>query len=156
MSARPSIPALSLVSSNLLQDSIDKHRVHSDHGVYMLAEIFMLDDILETWKYGHVPSHNYFSSLCFHNPILHYVVQDQFQAQSTPRTAFHQEGEDDDTHAYDHVWCMGWRGRRPARVSKSRRRPEANSVRVPEVEAQSNKSSSLPRPPGSVFLKLVT
>ena len=74
MSARPSIPALSLVSSNLLQDSIDIHRVHSDHGVYMLAKIFMRDDTLETWKHGHVPSHNYFSSLCLRNPILLYVV----------------------------------------------------------------------------------
>jgi len=51
--------------------------------------------MLETWKYGHVPSYNYFSSLCLRNPVLLYVVQDQFQAQSTPRTAFHQEGEDD-------------------------------------------------------------
>ena len=51
---------------------------------------------------------------------------------------------------------MVWRGRRPARVSKSRRRPEANLVRLPEVEAQSNSSSSLPRPPGLVCLKLVT
>ena len=38
----------------------------------------------------------------------------------------------------------------------SRRRPEANSVRVPEVEAQSNSSSSLPRSLGPVCLKLVT
>ena len=62
----------------------------------MLAEIFMRDDMLETWKHGHVPSHTYFSSLCLHNPILFYVVQDQFQAQSTPRTTFRQEGEDDE------------------------------------------------------------
>ena len=39
---------------------------------------------------------------------------------------------------------------------KSRKRPEANSVRVPEVKAQSNSSSSLPRSPGPVCLKLVT
>ena len=51
---------------------------------------------------------------------------------------------------------MVWRGRRPARVSKSRRRSKANSVRIPEMEAQSNSSSSLPRPPGPVCLKLVT
>ena len=50
----------------------------------------------------------------------------------------------------------GIEGRRLARVSKSRRRPEANSVRVPEVEAQSNSSSSLPWPPEPVYLKLVT
>ena len=61
-----------------------------------------------------------------------------------------------DTHAYDYVWHMGWRGRRPARVSKARRRPEAISVRVPEVEAQSNSSSSLSRNLGPVCLKLVT
>ena len=51
---------------------------------------------------------------------------------------------------------MIWRERRPARVSKLRRRPEANLVRVPEVEAQSNSSSSLPQNPGPVCLKLVT
>ena len=51
---------------------------------------------------------------------------------------------------------MVWRGRRPAMVFKSRRRSEANSVRIPEVEAQSNSSSSLPRPLGPVCLKLVT
>ena len=79
MSARPSIPALSLVSSNLLQDSVDIHRVHSDYGVYMLAKIFMRDDMLETWKHGHVPSQNYFSFLCPRNPVLLYVVQGQFK-----------------------------------------------------------------------------
>ena len=68
MSARSSIPALSLVSSNLLQDSVDIHRVHSDQGVYMR------DDTLETWKHGHIPSHNYFSSLCLRNPVLLCVV----------------------------------------------------------------------------------
>ena len=41
-------------------------------------------------------------------------------------------------------------------MSKSRRRSEANSVRVPEVEAQSNSSLSLSRPSGPVCLKLVT
>ena len=41
-------------------------------------------------------------------------------------------------------------------MSKSRRRLEANSVRVLEVEAQSNSSSNLPRHPGPVCLKVVT
>ena len=41
-------------------------------------------------------------------------------------------------------------------MSKSRRRSKANSVRIPKVEAQSNLSSSLPRPSGPVYLKLVT
>ena len=106
MSARSSIPALSLDSSNLLQDSVDIHCVHSDHGVYMLAEIFMRDDMLETWKHGHVPSHNYFSFLCLRNPILLYVVQDQFQAQSTPRTAFRQEREDDEDMTSIHMTML--------------------------------------------------
>ena len=111
MSARPSISALSLVSSNLLQESVDIHRVHLDHGVYMLAEVFMRDDMLETWKHGHVPSHNYFSSLCLRNPILLCVVQDQFQAQSTPRTAFRQEGEDDEDMTPMHMIMFGaWYG----------------------------------------------
>ena len=98
---------MSLVTSNLLQDSVDIHPVHSDHRVYMLAEIFMRDDMLETWKHGHVLSHNYFSSLCFRNPVLLYVVQDQFQAQSTPRTAFHQEGEDDEDMTSIHMTMLG-------------------------------------------------
>ena len=48
---------------------------------------------------------------------------------------------------------MVWRGRRSARVSKSRRRPAANSVRVPEVKAQSNSSSSPSRSPGAARTK---
>ena len=64
----------------------------------MHVEIFMRDDTLETWKHGHIPSHNYFRSLCLHNPILLCVVQDQFQAQSTPRTAFRREGDEDILH----------------------------------------------------------
>ena len=99
MSARPSIPALSLVSSNLLHDSFDIHLVHSDHGVYMLAKF--------SWKHGHIPSHTYFNSLCLHNPVLLYVVQDQFQAQSMPRMAFRQEGEDDEDMTPMHMTMFG-------------------------------------------------
>ena len=61
-----------------------------------------------------------------------------------------------DLHIYDHAWRTIWRPRRSARVSKSTRRSEANSVRVPEMEAESNLSSSLPRPSGPVCLQLVT
>jgi hypothetical protein len=63
----PYTPMLLLVSTNLLQDSIVIHRVHSDQEAYMLAEIFMRDDTLENWKYGHIPSHNYFGFLYFRN-----------------------------------------------------------------------------------------
>ena len=38
-------------------------------------------------------------------------------------------------------------------MSKSRRRPDANSVRVSEVEAQSNYSSSLSRSLGAAHTK---
>ena len=81
--------------------------MHSDHGVYKLAEIFMQDDMLETWKHGHIPSHNYFSSLCLHNPVLICVVQDQFQAQSMSRMAFCQEGEDDEDMTPMHMTMFG-------------------------------------------------
>jgi hypothetical protein len=38
-------------------------------------------------------------------------VQDQFQAQSTPRTAFHQEGEDDEDMTPMHMTMFGaWDG----------------------------------------------
>jgi hypothetical protein len=54
------------------------------------------------------------------------------------------------THAYDHYWCMEWSRRSPTRVSKSRRRSRVDPVRVPEVEAKSNSSSSLVWSPGAV------
>ena len=76
----------------------------------MLAEIFMRDDMLETWKHGHVYSHNYFSSLCLRNPVLLCVVQDQFQAQSMSRTTFHQEREDDEDMSSMHTTMLGDRG----------------------------------------------
>ena len=47
---------------------------------------------------------------------------------------------------------MEW-SRSPTRVSKSRRRPEANPVRVPKVEAQNISSSSPVRSPGAVRTK---
>ena len=77
----------------------------------MLAKIFMRDDMLETWTHGHIPSHIYFSSLCLRNPVLLYVVLDQFQAQSTPRMAFHQEWEDDKDMTPMHMTMFGaWYG----------------------------------------------
>ena len=101
--------------------------------------------MLETWKHGHVPSDNYFSSLCLHNPILLCVVQDQFQAQLTPRTAFHQEGEDDEDMTPMHMtmfsaWYGGVGdlqgcpsqegGPRLIRFESSRWRPKVTQVRV--------------------------
>jgi hypothetical protein len=45
---------------------------------------------------------------------------------------------------------MEWSRRSPTRVSKSRRRTKVDPVRVPEVEAESNSSSSPIRSPGAV------
>ena len=95
MDIQPSIPALSFVGTNLLQDDVDKHCVSSDQGAYMFVEIFMRDDSFHSLKHGHIPLRNNFDSLCFHNPALLCFVQDRFQTQSTPRTAFLQ-GEDEE------------------------------------------------------------
>ena len=70
----PSTPMLTLISTNLLEDSIDKYHIHSDQGANMLAAIFMRDDTLKNWKYGDIPPHSYFSSLYFCNPVLLCVV----------------------------------------------------------------------------------
>ena len=101
--------------------------------------------MLETWKHGHILSHNYFSSLCLRNPIRLCVVQDQFQAQSTPRTAFHQEGEEDEDMTPMHMTVFGaWYGGvggqqgcpsqeggpRLIRFESPRWRPKAIQVRV--------------------------
>ena len=114
--------------------------------------------MLETWKHGHILSHNYFSFLCPRNPVLLYVVQDQFQAQSTSRMTFHQEEEDDKDMTPMHMTMFGaWVEEKEASKGvKVKKEAEANSIRVPEVEAQSNSSSSLPRNSGPVCLKLVT
>ena len=67
----PSTPIPPLVSTNLLQDSIDKHHVHSDQGAYIhTCCYFVHDDTPTNWKHDHIPLHNNFGSLCFHNPAL--------------------------------------------------------------------------------------
>jgi hypothetical protein len=48
---------------------------------------------------------------------------------------------------------MDWRRWSPARFSKSRRRSKVDPVRVPEVDAKSNSSSSPVRSPGAVHNK---
>jgi hypothetical protein len=107
----PSIPALSFLGTNLLQDSIAKHFVSSAHDAYMLAKFSMQDDKLTNWKHGDIPPHNNFDFLCFRNPVLSCVVQDRFQVQSTPMTAFHQEGEDDaDMETMLTSMCGAWIG----------------------------------------------
>ena len=78
-----------LVSTNLLQDSIDKDCVPYDRGAYKFAGIHT------NWTHGHVSSWS-FSPHYFGNLVCFRVVQNHFQAHSTPRTAFLQEEEDDE------------------------------------------------------------
>jgi hypothetical protein len=61
----PSIPALSFLGTNLLQDNVAKHFVSSAHDAYMLAKFSMQDDIFTNWKHGDIPPHNNFDFLCF-------------------------------------------------------------------------------------------
>jgi hypothetical protein len=65
---KKSIPALSFVSTNLVQDRVGNNRVHSDPEAYMLAEIFERDDKLETWKHGQIPHHKIFRFPLFSQP----------------------------------------------------------------------------------------
>jgi hypothetical protein len=101
------VPTLSFVGTNLLQGSLANYYVSSAHDAYMLAKFSMKDDILTNWKHGDIPPHNNFDFLCFRNPVLSCVVQDRFQVQSAPRTAFRQEGENDEDMA---TMLMSMRG----------------------------------------------
>jgi hypothetical protein len=66
----PSIPTLSFLGTNLLQDGVEVQCVPYDHKGCMLADFFIQDDMLANWKRGFVLLHNYFSSICFRNPVL--------------------------------------------------------------------------------------
>ena len=73
----------------------------------MLADISMRDDSFHSLKHVHTPLHNNFCSLCFRNPALLCFVQNHFQAHSTPRMAFLQEGEDDEDTTPMHTTMIG-------------------------------------------------
>ena len=96
-----------LVSTNLLQTSIDKDRVHSDRGDYMLVG----QQGLQLQICGQNLSHNIVRFHFFGNLACLHVVQDRLQVQSTPRTAFRQEGEDDEDMTPMHMTMSGaWYG----------------------------------------------
>lgn len=89
-----------LVCTNILQDSIDKDGVHSYRG----------EDMLQMWTCNNILSHNIVHSHYFGNLVCLHVVQDHqifLQAQSTPRTAFRQEGEDDEDMTSMHTTMLG-------------------------------------------------
>jgi hypothetical protein len=119
--------------------------VSSAHDAYMLAKFSMPDDIFTNWKHGDIPPHNNFDFFGFRNPVRSCVVQDRFQVQSTPRTAFHQEGEYDEDMTLMHTTTIGaWNGveevqqgfpsqeegPRLIRFESPRWRPKAIQVRV--------------------------
>ena len=79
-----------LVSTNLLQNRIGKDRVYFNRADYMSVG----QDMLQTWTYGHILSHNIVHSHYFGNLVCPHFVQDRLQAKSTPTMAFHQERED--------------------------------------------------------------
>ena len=60
------------VSTNLLQDSIGKDRVYFNRADYMSVG----QDMLQTWTYGHILSHNIVHSHYFGNLVCPHVVQD--------------------------------------------------------------------------------
>jgi hypothetical protein len=77
----------------------------------MLAKFYMQDDIFTNWRHGDNPPKNNFDFFGFRNPVRSCVVQDWFQVQSTPRTAFHQEGENDEDMTPMHTTMIGaWNG----------------------------------------------
>jgi hypothetical protein len=136
---------LSFLGTNVLQDSVAKHFVSSAHDAYMLAKFSMPDDIFTNWKHDDIPPHNNFDFFGFRNRVCSCVVQDRFQVQSTPRTAFHQEGENDEDMTHMHTTTIGaWNGAeevqqgfpsqegdpRLIRFESPRWRPKAIQVRV--------------------------
>ena len=92
-----------LVSTNLLQNRIGKDRVYFNRADYMSVG----QDMLQTWTYGHILSHNIVHSYYFGNLVCPHVVQDRLQAKSTPRTAFRQEREDDEDMTSIHMTMLG-------------------------------------------------
>jgi hypothetical protein len=59
------MPPSSFVGTNLVQDSVDKHRVSSDQEAYMT----MQDHTFVTWKHGDISPHNNFDFLFFETPF---------------------------------------------------------------------------------------
>lgn len=88
------MPASSFVGTKLVQDSVDKHHVSSDQEAYMLVQ---------SWKHSNIPPLNIFGFLCFRNPVLLCVVQGRFPVSLPRRTAFRQEGEDDEDMTHMHT-----------------------------------------------------
>jgi hypothetical protein len=69
--------------------------------------MFVGEGVMQTESCGHILSPNNVNSKYFGNLVCLYVVQNGLQATSTPRTAFHQEGEDDENMGSIHMTMLG-------------------------------------------------
>ena len=123
--------------------------------------MFVGEGILEIRKCGNPTSHNIVSFHYFGNLVCFGVVQNHFQVHSTPRTAFRQEGEDDeDITSMDTVMVGEWNGvlqghlgcpnqeggPRLIRFESPRWRPKETQVRVHLGVQEQPAPKSTPRP----------
>jgi hypothetical protein len=137
-----------LVSTNLLQDSIDKDRVYFNRGDYM----FVGEGMLQTKTCGHILSSNIINSQYFGNLVCLHVVQNGIQATSTPRTTFHQEGEDDEI-----MTMLGeLHGGQGDQQGHPNREGGPKLIRFESPRWRPKSSLSPPRNPEPVCLELVT
>ena len=72
--------------------------------------MFVGEDMMQTETCGPIISPNIVHSHYFGNLVCLHVVQDRLRATSTPRTTFHQEGEDDEDMTSMHMTMHGDRG----------------------------------------------
>jgi hypothetical protein len=139
---------LFLVSTNLLQDSIDKDHVYFNRRDYM----FVGEGMLQTKTCGHILSSNIVNSQYFGNLVCLHVVQNGIQATSTPRMAFHQEGEDD-----EFMTMLGeLHGGQGDQQGHPNREGGRKLIRFESSRWRPKSSLSPPRNPGPVCLELVT
>jgi hypothetical protein len=113
--------------------------------------------MLQTKTCGHILSPNIVNSQYFGNLVCLHVVQNGLQATSTPRTAFHQEGEDDEDMASTHMTILGeLHGGQGDQQGHPNREGGPKLIRFESPRWRPKSSSSPPRNPGLVCLELVT
>jgi hypothetical protein len=140
-----------LVSTNLLQDSIDKDHVHFNRGDYM----FDGKDMLQTDTCGHILSPNVVHSRYFGNLVCLHVVQEGLQATSTPRTAFCQEREEDEDMASIHMTMLGEsHGGQGDQQGHPNQEGGPKLIRFESPRWRPKSSLSLPRNPGAAPSKI--
>lgn len=136
-----------LVSTNLLEDSIDKDRGPYDRRAYKF------DDIQTNWIHGLVSPRS-FSFHYFGNPVCFRVVQNLFQADSTLRTVFRQEREDDgDMSSMGTTTLREWHRDPRDQHGFSNRDGSPKLIRFESPRWRPKSSSSSSRSPGAARSK---